>query len=812
MLRRSPGFTTMAVLALALGIGANTAIFSLIDAVLLKMLPVKNPEQLFLLAQPHRPKGDLFPYASFEWLRDRNPVFSGMLTFGGAISWNVNVAGHAELARGQVVSSSYFSVLGVDTMIGRAFTENDEKVPDGQPVAVISYGFWRRRFAREPTAVGRTIIVNGTPFIIIGVTPPEFFGTSVGEYPDVWVPITMLPQAMPGTLSSHPRIGWRIMARLKPGVTEPQAQAALSVIFQQMLTEEAGSRWTRQLQRNILEQRVELRSGSQGLSSLRQQFSKPLLVLMTIVVLVLLIACANVANLLLARASARQKEIAVRLAIGATRMRLVQQLLTESVLLAMMGGALGLLFAAWGSSLLVRLVSEGPMALSIYLSPDLRILAFTTAVSLLTGILFGVAPAFQATRVDLTPALKEKGGHSTSRKQARSLPWDKLLVVAQVALSLLLLIGAGLFVSSLQKLKSLDAGFNTDHVVLFTVDPTLRGYQGAQVTRLYKDILQQITAIPGIRSASVSRISLIGGGANTGSVSVQGYASRPNEDDTAYMNQVGPNFFETMGIPILLGRGFGPQDDESAPKVAVVNEVMARYYFPKDSPIGKRFGWGRPETSGQIEIVGLVKDAKYDNLRTSPPRTIYMPLFQAPDQRRPMTFEVRTVGNPTSMIAAVRHAIQSIDKDLLVFDVKTQAEQVNESLTQERLIATLSSFFGLLALLLACVGLYGLMSYTVLRRTNEIGIRVALGAQPGDILWLVLGETMLLILAGVAIVVPIALAATRLVSTFLFGLTPTDSTTITIATLLLIAVAALAGYLPARRASRVDPMVALRYE
>ena len=696
MLGRNPGFTGVAVLSLSLGIGANTAIFSLMDAVLLKMLPVKNPEQLFFLerggVQKNMKEGSGLSYGFFERLRARREAIAGACAFTDSERVNVVVDGQAEVAQGQLVFGGFFATLGVNALLGRTITEEDDNIPGGHLVAVISYNYWQRRFARDPAIVGKSVALNGHPFTIIGVTPPDFFGVTVGESPDLWAPAMMTAQNYLGDsieqYFNHPLEF--VLARLKPEVTEQQARAVLTGVLQQTLAASSGSQLSPEEQRELRGQSVALNPASRGLSSLREQFSEPLRILMAVVGLILLIACANVANLLLARATARKKEIAVRLALGASRFRLIRQLLTESMLLALIGGASGLLFALWGSGFLLALVGSGRNPVFLKLTLDLRVLGFTAAASLLAGVLFGLAPAWRATRVDLNPALKDgaRGSDAGSR-----LGLGKTLVVVQVALSLLLLIGAGLFARSLGKLKSLDAGLNRENVLLVSTNPMMVGYQeGRQIADLYQRMLERIRAIPGVRSASLSPQALLSASGTNTSVFVQGRADRPEDnadspDHTGvpWLCEVGPEYFETVGMTILRGRGLTAQDDENAPRVAVINETFARYYFGEENPIGRRFGLG-PETSGQIEIVGVVKDAKYESLREPALRTYYVPYFQFSDRWRATTFQIRTAANPTGVIAAVRQATREVDANLPLFNIKTLAKQVDESLAQERLI------------------------------------------------------------------------------------------------------------------------------
>jgi predicted permease len=824
MLGRTPVFTTVAVLSLMLGIGANTAIFSLINAVLLKTLPVKNPEQLVLLRWVSGPKmppkslsGGLdttngqrtstsFSYPAFEQFRDNNEVFSDTLAFAELERLNVGIDGQSELAGGQVVSGEYYSALGVRAAVGRTITQDDDKASDPQPVAVISYAYWQRRFGRDQDVLGKVIYLNGSPFTIIGVSQQGFNGTlQVGSAPEITVPMAaeaILTKADPAL--GQPDYWWlQIIGRLKPGVSQEQARANLDVLYQQSVAE-----IQKPSDENTDVTRLEVTPGGRGLNDTRKEFLQPLFILMVVVGLVLAIACVNIANLMLARAATRRKEIAVRLALGASRLRLIRQLLTESTLLAMIGGALGLILAYWGKGFLLTLLSNRSNSLTLDLSPDARILGFTAAVSLLTGIAFGIAPALRATRVDLTPALKD---NARSVSKGKSL-LGKVLLVAQVAMSLLLLIGAGLFVRTLQNLGNVDLGFNRQNLLLFKIDPTLNGYKGAQVASLYRQMTERIEAIPGVRSVSLSRYALISSSAMIRNVSVPGYTPPPGEKKYVYVQKIAPNFLDTMEIPLLLGRNLSARDDEASHKVALINETFARTYFPDENPVGRRISFDTRNNTDPIEIVGVSRDAKYSQVRGETPPTVYTPYLQNISGLGQMTFAVRTAGDPTEMIAAIRQAAQAVDSNVPLFDLKTQSEQVDQALAQERLFARLSAFFGLLALLLACIGLYGIMSYSVARRTHEIGIRVALGAQPGNVLWLVMRETLLLVLAGVAIGVPVALAAAKVISSMLFGLTATDPVTIFIAMFLMMGVGAFAGYLPARRASRVDPIVALRYE
>jgi predicted permease len=821
MLINSPGFTAVAVLSLVLGIGANTAIFSLINAVVLKTLPVRDPEQLILLgwvSGPNPPAASLrgnldmrgggssstsFSYPAFEQMRARNEVFSDMVAFTDLDRLNVSIDGQAELNDGQIVSGNYYSVLGVEPALGRLISDEDDRQSEAA-AAVISYAYWQRRFGQNPEVLGKVIYLNGAPFTIIGVTPPAFNGTlQVGYSPEITVPLAMQPLVLDGKPIAKDSTNWwlQILGRLKPGVTEEQARGQLNTLFQQIVAADLTT-----FKEEKDEARLEVSAGSRGLNDTRRQISETLFIMMGVVGLVLAIACANIANLLLARSAARQKEIAVRLALGASRFRLIRQLLTESVLLAVVGGSLGLLLTYWSRGFLLQLVPAESAGMMLDLEPDVRILAFTVSVSIVTGLLFGIAPAFRATKVDLTPALKDND-RVTSRARSRL---SKVLLVGQVAISLMLLISAGLFVRTLQNLEKVTLGFNRENLLIFKVDPTLNGYKGARLANLYRQMEEKIEAIPGVRSVSLSRYPLISNSASITSVSVPGFTPPSDKKIYVYLQPSSEDFLDTMEIPLLAGRNIRSQDGEGAPKVAVVNETFARTFFSGADPVGRRFSFHRSKT--EIEIVGLARDAKYSYLRDETPPTIYLPYLQDLPRLGQMTFEVRTAGEPFQIVPFIRQAVQSLDSGVPLFNVKTQSEIVAEHLSEERMFARLSSAFGLLALLLACIGLYGIMSYAVTRRTHEIGIRMALGARPGNVRWMVMRETVLLVLIGVVIGVVAAVWATELISSLLFGLTGADPLTIACVAMLLIAVSAFAGYLPARRASRVDPIVALRYE
>jgi predicted permease len=821
MLLKHPGFTFVAVLTLALGIGANTAIFSLLDAVLLKSLPVAEPDKLVLFGHgrdtslntgfPNR-SWDLFSYPFYQEVRQRQEVFAevaALLNESWSVYGRVNTnesSGEMERMDVQLVSGTYFSVLGVNASLGRTFTEADDQTPGGHPIAVVSHAWWQRRLGSDPAAVGKTITIDQTAYTIIGVAPKEFFGTTVGQAPDLWVPLAMeapMPPMRRNSRHNKEHQSLYLIGRLKNGVPPEQASAAVNLLFKQALQERAGAQASPERLQAIERASIELTPAGQGLSALRREFSLSLRILMAVVGLVLLIACANVANLLLARAATRQKELAVRLAVGAARLRLIRQLLTESVLLASLGALAGIVLAWWGSRLLILIASTGAEPLPLDVAPNARILGFTLLVSLLSAVIFGTAPALRAARIDLNSALK--GGKGAAQAASQSL-LGGMLVVAQVALSLVLLIGAGLFARTLVNLQNVPTGFNEQNVLLFRLDTAATGSRGAQLRQLLREVEEQVKRVPGVEAASFSSF-VFNQGQWTSRVFTGG-PEQPEGQRSVRQNLVGPDYFTTMGIPLLLGRSFGPQDTDQSQRVAVISETMAERFFPDGSPLGRRFStFGSTE---QIEVIGVVKDARYVSLTEEWRPMAYYTHIQGGTTLS--NFVVRFSSRPGSIALQVREAIKQVNRNLPVNEVVSLSEHIGRSLTRQRLMARLASCFGLLALLLAGVGLYGVLSYAVARCTHEIGIRMALGAQSWDVLWLVLREALKLVLIGGVIGLLAALYATQLTERLLFGLEPNDPLTLAAAALLLLLVAALASYLPARRATRVDPMVALRDE
>jgi predicted permease len=813
-LAKSPGFTLVVVLALALGIGANTAIFTLLDQVMLRLLPVERPEELVLLDGPGANMGaffndQAFSYPMYRDFRDKNQVFAGVIArFGVPLS--LEHKGQPERAAGELVSGNFFEVLGVPAALGRTLQASDDRTPGGHPVVVLSHGFWQRRFGADQKIVGETLKVNGLPFTVVGVAAAGFHGVDVGASPDLFLPLAMKAQATPtwNELENRRFMWLNVLARLKPGLSPEQAAAGMQVLYRQINEEELARMGvvSARFRERFTAKRLEVLPGYRGLSYLRRQFTTPLLLLMGMVGLVLLIACANVANLLLARAAAREREIAIRLALGARRGQIVRRILVESLVLSALGGAAGLALSGFVGEALLRLLPFEQASRTFQASPDARVLAFTLAVSLLTGLAFGLVPAAQATRPLPASALKEEGSASSGAGHVR---FRKGLVVAQVALSLLLLVGAGLFARSLYNLRTLDPGFETGKLLSLAVQPDLNGYSAEASRQLFRRLQERFLAEPGVAAASLATSPLMTDSRMQFTVQVDGYERKEDENTNLFANRVGPGYFRTMGIPVLAGREFDERDGVGAPKVALMNETAARYFFKAESPIGRRFGLGGQ--SREFEIVGLVKDGKAYSLRDAPERFFYLPVLQD-ENPSDATFYVRARGATDALARRLREVVREVDASLPVYGMSTMERTVDESLFFERMIAALSTAFGLLATVLAALGLYAVMSYAVLRRTREIGIRMALGAERGRVLWLVLREVAILAAVGVALGLPSALGLARLVSSQLYGLSPADPPTLALATLVLAAVAFLAGYLPASRATRVDPLTALRYE
>ena len=827
--RKNPSLVLVIAASLALGIGANTAIFSVINAVSLKMLPVREPERLVLLRWSAKAWPDPFVQSMegglehvpgahtastsfssevYEAIKRENDTFDETFSFGNNDeNVNLEVNGRAESAHLQAVSGNFFKGLGVSPVLGRTIVPADDSA-SATPVAVVSQDFWRSHFAGDTVVSAKTITINGENVMIVGVAPPEFFGIIPGNPVDVYIPLSFFKaqwnRLYPGDALDRPTTWWLgVIGRLKPGIEPAKATSELQVILGRTLRAKVKTA------SNAVFPSIGVLPAGRGLNALREKFSTSLLLLMGMVGLVLLIACANVAGLLMARASARQKEIAVRLSLGASRGRVIRQLLAESVLLALMGGVAGLLVSFWASSMLVRLLSSGKNPIYLPAGVDTRVLAFTAAVSILSGIIFGLVPAVAATRVNISPTLKDNAAQLSPR--GMRFRFGKAMVGGQVALSLLLLIASGLLLRTLNRLQRVNLGFHQQALLTFEVRPGLNAYSDEKLIAYYEELQRRLQALPGVRSVAFAQHGPIDSGWSSNGMGIPGYTAT-NERVDFYRHIVGPEYFATLNIPIVLGRPITERDTLSTPRSVVINETAVRKYFHGDNPIGKSLVSGKNQNVTTFEIVGVAKDVKYGNIRDDAPPTFYWSYAQSTLISRQMIYLVRTDTDPIALENPVRQVCFDLDKDVPVVHMKTEEEIVQGSLFLERTFALLSSAFGALALRLACVGLYGTIGYAVARRTAEIGVRMALGAERGKILRMVLGETLLLVVAGIIVGLPAAWAAARLLTHQLYGLSPHDPLTITTAGALILAITLLAGYLPARRASRVDPMVALRCE
>jgi predicted permease len=823
MLARNPVFSAVAVLTLALGIGANTAIFSLTDQILLRRLPVRHPEQLVTLRNTGSNQGHvwsdstddsgMFSYPVYKDLRDRNQAFSGLLArFPTQVS--VSGQGSTELVQAELVSGNYFEMLGVQPALGRVFSANDETAPGANPLAVLSYGYWARHFGGDPAILNKQIVVNGATLTIVGVSRAGFTGIQIGQLPDLFIPITMKAQMTPNWngLDNRKDYWIAVLGRLKPGFDRAKAQVALAPTYHAILESDVhlieGSEKIRQ---KFLEKNLLVDPASNGRQIVQEGTREPLLILSAMVALVLLIACVNLASLLVARGEARQREVAVRLTMGASRWRLVKQLLTESLMLSIAGGMAGMALAAWTLSALVGSIpkSEGISGLEANL--DYRELAFAIALTVVTGILFGLAPALRATHTDLQSTLKDQG--ATVSGGTANLRLRKWLLVSQVALTVILLAGAGFFTKSLLNLKNQDLGLRADHVIQFAVDPNLNQYSPAQTAVLVKKIRDQVATLPGVRSVSLSRMAVLAGNSAGSDMVAEGYVAQESEDTHVHEDWIGENYFSTMGIPLLSGREFTAGDTATSPKVAIVSEGVARRFFGGRNPVGKHLGIGPKQDKNHpdVEIVGFVKDSKTADVHEKLRPMVYLPYTQEPAIGG-VTFFARTGQDPDALASPVRAVVAGLDSNLPVFDVRALETQVADTEFDDRLLMFFSACLGSLAALLAAVGLYGVMAYVVVRRTREIGIRMALGATRENVGWLILREVVTMTAIGLAIGLPLAYAVGRLVESQLFGVKASDPLVFAVAAAALASVAMLAGWLPARRAASVDPMVALRYE
>jgi len=810
-LRANPGFAATAVLSLALGIGANTAIFSILNAVMLRSLPVEDPQRLVQLgsprADPTRPLRVSFTNPIWEQVRDRQQAFSGTLAFS-TDRFDLAAGGESHFAKGLWASGDFFRVLGVPAMRGRVFTADDDLHGGGHagPVAVISHGFWKRHYASDPDIAGKTIRLNRHPFTIIGVTPPWFTGLDVDTPYDVAIPIGCEPILRTDASALADRDWWwlRILGRLLPGETLQQAETKMNSLAPEVNRATLSTYYGG---KQYLQRSFALRPAATGFSDTGTQYRTALFTLMAVVGLVLVIACANIANLLLARAAARQREISIRMAIGAARRRVMRQLMSESLLLSVLGAIGGLLFAVWGSRLLVRFLSKGGNELQLDTAQDLRVLAFTMGVAVLTGLLFGLAPALRATSVSPNNVLKE---HARGMVAGR-FGLGRALVTGQVALSLMLLVAAGLFLGTLRNLLTTDLGFSLHHVLLVRADMMQANVPKERRPRVYREIVERLRGVPGVQSASSSVMTPIGRGQWDSTVSPEGYTPNGKDDTLVYFNRVSPGYFETMRQTVLLGRDFSAHDDTVAPMVMLVTESVARRFFGHANPIGKTIRADGPGKAGVYQVIGVVKDAKYAAVDEGLTLTVYVACAQDSEPWPWVNFEVRTGGPVETFIPAVRAAIGQVNRGISL-EFGNFETQVSDSLLQPRMVALLSAFFGGLALLLAMIGLYGVTAYGVARRQAEIGIRMALGAHPGSVVWLVLREVAVMLAVGTVLGLGASLAAGRLVSSLLYGLRPYDQAPLAIAAVVLGIATGIAAYLPAHRAARLDPMAALREE
>ena len=852
MMRKSPGFTAIVVVTLALGIGANTALFTVVNAVLLKPMPVKDPRQLVLMewdwsdhsmsmargydgtaTSDFSPNGNLqgtsFPYLTYERMRTQKETFESVFAFCPIEQLNMIADGNAEVSSGQMVTGDYFGGMGVQAWRGRLLTELDDRA-GAPPAAVISWRYWQRRFGGETSAVGKIVTINDVKFTIVGVTSPAFEGAlELEESANITIPVQTNLLVHPGNAElGEPGLWWlKMMARLQPGVSREQALARMDSVFQKSAIDAWHQGTSKRNQDTsstpTVYPRLTLAPGAQGDEFARRRYRQPLMLLMGVVGLVLLIACINVANLLLARSSARQQEFSMRVALGASRWRLVRQLLTESLLLAAMAGVVGSVAAIWSKDLLLRWSAWIRNGAALDAHIDIRVLAFTFGISALTGILFGLAPAMRAGRTQLAPGVKAQIGNAG---RTRTLA-GRLLIIAQVAVSLVLLVAATLFLRTLRNLHMVETGFNVKNVLLFRVKPETNGYTSTTVGPLYDRMIERIAGIPGVTAVSLSRHPLLARSHRVLRVFIK--PGDANNGQRAEVNVVSPSFMDTMGIPLVMGRGLRTSDTATSTHVVVVNQAFAKKYLPGVDPIGEHFylggggeGTGNPRTQpgmtrpndNVLEIVGMARDAKYTGLREEVKPTVYQPYEQSPSTQA--AFEVRYSGDAAAITPALRQAVQQVDPRLPIFELRTQAEQTEESVGEETMFANLSSAMGALTLLLAAVGLYGILSYTVGRRTREIGVRMALGAQRSAVMGMVLRESLLLVAVGLLAGIPIALASGRAASNvledLLYGVKPSDPLSLGIAIAVMIAVVAFSGYFPARRASRTDPMNALRCE
>jgi predicted permease len=820
-LLKTPVFLMVAVFSLALGIGVNTAIFTLIDAVMLQSLPVRDPGRLVLFYDGISTgvysgdgfKSDIFSHPSWEYLKTHNDSFDDLSAFSqGSDRVTMHVAGTAgngpmEFATAHMVSGNYFDVLGVGAAAGRVLRPQDDAV-NTAPVAIASYDFWRDCFHLDRSILGKVVVLNGTGFTIVGVAAREFFGERIQPPPSFWIPLAFQPQILQRESWREARdVCWlNMMGKLKPGATMRSAEADANVRLHQFYMEMAGAHISEATKRKIQAVHVRLKAGGSGISGLRYLYSEPLHVLMAVVGVVLLIACANIATLMLARASARRREFMARIALGASTGRVLRQVLTECVLLSVAGGLAGVAFAWWSVKMLVLLFHVTPI---VNVRPDPMVLAFTFATSIGTGVLFGIIPALRCSRMEPRPGIAVRASEFGRSRFGST----QALIVFQVALSLVLLMGAGMLAHSLLALETQDLGFTRENVLVVRTDPRLAGYQPNELYPLYRDLDERLNALPGVLSASLARYTPESGSSSSHNFAMEGYTPTAGKEMTVHGVEVAPRFFETLGIPVLLGRAIGPRDTPASPPVAVVNQTFVNAYLPNQNPIGRHFSLGSPFKAPGMEIVGIVGDSKYYDLREKPKPMAFLPTWQLQGASAYSgDLLIRTVGDTSGVAAQLRQMLRQIDSRLPVLDVTTLDHQVEHTLYQQKLIAGLCSVFGVLALVLAAIGIYGTMAYSVARRTTEIGIRMAIGAQRRNVLWMVLRDSLVLVAIGLMCGLPLAVLGARSIKSFLFGVPALDPLATGTAVLLIAVLAVLAAYLPARRATKIDPMAALRHE
>ena len=823
-LRQHKQFAAVVLAILTLGIGANTATFTLIDALMLRSLPVANPDQLVTMGDPSAvgsgwhgtPSTRVFSYPLFVDVRDRNRVLSGMYATGGTGSIDVvisnatsDVGARPEHPRGRLVSANFFDVLGVRPLAGRAFTGEEDRTPGGAPVAVISHSYWTRRFSSDPGVIGRKISVNGVQLTIVGIGPAGFSGDVVGQSADLWIPIVMQPLIVPhdAALTARTTSWLLLMGRLSPGVTIEQARTELSTLAAQSIKAQMSDTDWASYETGLRTEPILVEPGARGFSYYRSAYARALFILLAAVGLVLLVVCANVANLMLARSAVRGREMSVRLALGAGRGRLIQQLLTESALLAGLAAGFGLLVARWGSALLLRVASAGPQPIPLDVAPNGSVMAYTIALALFTTMLFGLVPALRASRVELVASLRTQGRGGASSDRPGRMSVGKMLVVAQVALSALLLVGTGMLLQSMRRIRNADLGVPRDRLVLVSVEAGRSGFAGARLATLMRDLTARLRQIPGVAAVTFSENGLFSGTESLTSIDVPGFAVHADSDRHVSYDAVGPNYVRAIGARLLSGRDFDARDNETSMRSAILNETMARYYFANGDAVGRTI----VRRDSALTVIGVVRDVEEQDVRAHPIRRMYIPIFQARELPREFNIEVRTAGDPSALLQAIRAAVLAAHPTLAI-DIHSLNDLVSDSLGKDRLVTQVITFFGVLALVLAALGLYGVMVFTTTRRASEFGLRMALGAKSADVTRMVVREALLLTIVGLAIGLPAGLGAARLIRGQLFEVGIVDPASIVAAVVVLTATSAIASYLPARRAAHVTPLEALRSE